>query len=160
MAQEKPLLNIDARNPNARTILNRYRSTGQANSCVAGCRVNSGASPDLRVTSSSNYMGDDSMRTMIAIFMLACLAMAQDPQHQQGVETRGDQAMGFSQEMTTHYFLLTKDGGVIEAEADNPTKPAGMQFGSTWSTLPSYSARVTSTLPCSSTGRLHRECPR
>jgi len=60
------------------------------------------------------------MRTVIAILMLACLAVAQDSQHQQDVQTRGDQAMGFSHAMTTHHFLLTKDGGVIEAEADNP----------------------------------------
>jgi hypothetical protein len=64
------------------------------------------------------------MRTVIAIFMLACVAMAQDSQHQQGVQTRGDQAMGFSHAMTTHHFLLTKDGGVIEAEADNPNDKA------------------------------------
>jgi hypothetical protein len=64
------------------------------------------------------------MRTAIAILMLASLAVAQDSQHQQGVQTRGDQAMGFSHEMTTHHFLLTKDGGVIEAEADNPNDKA------------------------------------
>jgi hypothetical protein len=64
------------------------------------------------------------MRTAIAILMLACLAVAQDSQQQQGVQTRGDQAMGFSHEMTTHHFLLTKDGGVIEAEADNPNDKA------------------------------------
>lgn len=64
------------------------------------------------------------MRIVITIFMLACFAMAQDSQHQQGVETRGDQAMGFSHQMTTHHFLLTKDGGVIEAEADNPKDKA------------------------------------
>jgi hypothetical protein len=64
------------------------------------------------------------MRTVIAVLMLASLAMAQDSQHQQGVQTRGDQAMGFSHEMTSHHFLLTKDGGVIEAEADNPTDQA------------------------------------
>jgi hypothetical protein len=64
------------------------------------------------------------MRTVIAILMLASLAVAQDSQHQQGVQARGDQAMGFSHEMTTHHFLLTKDGGVIEAEADNPNDQA------------------------------------
>jgi hypothetical protein len=64
------------------------------------------------------------MRTLITILMLAGLAMAQDAQHQQGVQTRGDQAMGFSHEMTTHHFLLTKNGGVIEAEADNPNDKA------------------------------------
>ncbi len=64
------------------------------------------------------------MRTVIAILMLTCLAMAQESQHQQGVQTRGDQAMGFSHEMTTHHFLLTKEGGLIEAEADNPSDQA------------------------------------
>ena len=64
------------------------------------------------------------MRTVIAILMLASLAVAQDSQHQQGVQMRGDQAMGFSHAMTTHHFLLTKDGGVIEAEADNPSDKA------------------------------------
>ena len=30
----------------------------------------------------------------------------------------GEQAMGFSQTQTTHHFLLTKDGGVIQVEAN------------------------------------------
>jgi hypothetical protein len=41
---------------------------------------------------------------------------AQD-QHHQGVVERGDQAMGFSHKTTTHHFLLSADGGIIEAEA-------------------------------------------
>ena len=32
----------------------------------------------------------------------------------------GEQAMGFSQTQTTHHFLLTKDGGVIQVEANDP----------------------------------------
>ena len=64
------------------------------------------------------------MRTVIAILILAGVAMAQDSQHQQGVQTRGDQAMGFSHEMTTHHFLLTKHGGVIEADANDPNDQA------------------------------------
>jgi len=28
--------------------------------------------------------------------------------------------MGFSHQMTTHHFVLTKDGGIIEVEADDP----------------------------------------
>jgi hypothetical protein len=64
------------------------------------------------------------MRTMMAILILVSLTAAQESQHQQGVQTRGDQAMGFSHEMTTHHFLLTEDGGVIEAEADNPNDNA------------------------------------
>jgi hypothetical protein len=57
---------------------------------------------------------------MIAVVVLVGLAVAQEPQHRQDVQTRGDQAMGFSHEITTHHFLLTKDGGVIKAEANNP----------------------------------------
>ncbi len=64
------------------------------------------------------------MRVLMAVVMLVSLAAAQESQHQQGVQTRGDQAMGFSHEMTTHHFLLTKDGGVIEVEADNPNDKA------------------------------------
>lgn len=33
---------------------------------------------------------------------------------------RGDQAMGFSQEKTTHHFRLYKDGGAIEVSANDP----------------------------------------
>jgi|GEM_PF-3391587 len=32
----------------------------------------------------------------------------------------GEQAMGFSQTQTTHHFFLTKDGGVIQVEANDP----------------------------------------
>jgi hypothetical protein len=34
---------------------------------------------------------------------------------------RGDHAMGFSHEKTTHHFRLFKDGGAIEARANDPT---------------------------------------
>lgn len=64
------------------------------------------------------------MRVLMAVVMLLSLAAAQESQHQQGVQTRGDQAMGFSHQMATHHFLLTKDGGVIEADADNPNDKA------------------------------------
>ena len=43
-------------------------------------------------------------------------AAAQD-EHHQGVVERGDRAMGFSHETTTHHFRLYADGGAIEAEA-------------------------------------------
>jgi hypothetical protein len=33
---------------------------------------------------------------------------------------QGEQAMGFSQTETTHHFFLTKDGGVIQVEANDP----------------------------------------
>jgi len=44
--------------------------------------------------------------------------MASSAQHS-GVEQRGDHAMGFSHEKTTHHFLLAKDGGAIEVEAND-----------------------------------------
>jgi hypothetical protein len=37
-----------------------------------------------------------------------------------GMNERGDQGMGFSQEKTTHHFYLTKTGGVIQVEANEP----------------------------------------
>ena len=41
--------------------------------------------------------------------------------HAAGVDHRGDQGMGFSHEQTAHHFTLTKDGGVISAEALDAT---------------------------------------
>ena len=64
------------------------------------------------------------MLRIVAVLLLTSLAMSQDAQHQQGVEQRGDQAMGFSHQMTTHHFALTKDGGTIEVEADDPNDEA------------------------------------
>ena len=40
--------------------------------------------------------------------------------HHAGVTSRGDQAMGFSHEKTTHHFRLFKDGGAIEVQANDP----------------------------------------
>jgi len=39
---------------------------------------------------------------------------------------RGDHAMGFSHETTTHHFRLFKDGGAIEVEANNPADKASL----------------------------------
>jgi hypothetical protein len=38
--------------------------------------------------------------------------------HHEGVNKRGDQAMGFSHAKTTHHFRLKTDGGAIEVEAN------------------------------------------
>lgn len=43
-----------------------------------------------------------------------------DSQHHADVNKRGDQAMGFSHEKTTHHFRLKPDGGVIEVSANDP----------------------------------------
>jgi hypothetical protein len=45
-------------------------------------------------------------------------------QHQEGVNSRGDHAMGFSHETTTHHFHLYKTGGAIEVLADDPADSA------------------------------------
>jgi hypothetical protein len=38
----------------------------------------------------------------------------------ESMEKRGDMGMGFSQEKTTHHFLLKADGGVIRVSANDP----------------------------------------
>ena len=40
--------------------------------------------------------------------------------HHAAVNSRGDHAMGFSHEKTTHHFRLLKDGGAIEVTSDDP----------------------------------------
>ena len=64
------------------------------------------------------------MFPVVAVLLLSSIAFSQDAQHQQGVEQRGDQAMGFSHQMTQHHFALTPDGGTIEVEANDPTDQA------------------------------------
>lgn len=48
--------------------------------------------------------------------------------HHAGVEARGDHVMGFDHDETTHHFLLTPSGGVIEvaanAESDTASRDA------------------------------------
>ena len=39
--------------------------------------------------------------------------------HSDGVNVRGDKAMGFSHEKSTHHFQLLSDGGVIEVSAND-----------------------------------------
>ncbi len=41
--------------------------------------------------------------------------------HAAGVDSRGDMAMGFSHEKTTHHFRLLKNGGVIEIDVKDPS---------------------------------------
>jgi len=48
----------------------------------------------------------------------------QDPSHHNGVTARGDHAMGFSHETTTHHFRLSKSGGVIDVSATDPKDSA------------------------------------
>ncbi len=46
------------------------------------------------------------------------------PDHAAAVDGRGDEGMGFSHQRTTHHFLLTADGGLISAEARDPSDTA------------------------------------
>jgi hypothetical protein len=62
---------------------------------------------------------------VLAAPSLALSTHAQSPaadksaEHHCEMMQRGDQAMGFSHEKTTHHFLLYKDGGAIEVSAND-----------------------------------------
>lgn len=51
----------------------------------------------------------------------------QDKQRVDGVNQRGDHAMGFSHEKTTHHFRLTANGGAIEVTANVPNDAASQE---------------------------------
>lgn len=58
---------------------------------------------------------------------LACFAHATSaaPQHDDtAMNTRGDHVMGFDHDKTTHHFTLTKKGGVIQVQANDPSDSA------------------------------------
>ena len=42
------------------------------------------------------------------------------PRAAEAVDSRGDQGMGFSHDMTGHHFYLFSDGGAIEVESNSP----------------------------------------
>jgi hypothetical protein len=44
-----------------------------------------------------------------------------DPMSMEKMNERGDTVMGFDHDKTTHHFLLKKDGGLIQIEANNKT---------------------------------------
>ena len=52
--------------------------------------------------------------------LLISLGAAYAQQGHDPVNERGDHVMGFSHEKTTHHFLIQKDGGVIQVEANDP----------------------------------------
>jgi hypothetical protein len=65
--------------------------------------------------------------TLLAIPPLAATAQQPDhhairqqsKDHHTGVNERGDKAMGFSHETTTHHFVLLKNGGLIDVSAND-----------------------------------------
>ena len=63
------------------------------------------------------------MRTLLLLTLLCLPAFAQQS-HQDSVNQRGDQTMGFSHDLTTHHFRLLKDGGEIIVLANDPQDKA------------------------------------
>ncbi len=68
------------------------------------------------------------LRVASLVLLSSCLAygqhdaQAQDNQvqdHHSMVKEHGDKVMGFSHEKTTHHFVLTQDGGLIEVLAND-----------------------------------------
>lgn len=57
-------------------------------------------------------------------FMTASLVRGQTPPGSTAGATRGDEAMGFDQQKTTHHFKLLPDGGTIEITANDPSDVA------------------------------------
>jgi len=65
-----------------------------------------------------------SIYILIAIMIFAIVAAAQQTDHNKMdhdkmVQENGEKAMGFSQTATTHHFLIMKDGGAIQVEAND-----------------------------------------
>jgi hypothetical protein len=50
--------------------------------------------------------------------------MKEHAAHAEGVDARGDDAMGFSHEKTTHHFLIRANGGAIEISANDAADSA------------------------------------
>jgi hypothetical protein len=72
------------------------------------------------------------MSQRFASLVLLFLALPLFPQqstdpHHAGVVSRGDHVMGFSHDKTTHHFRLLKDGGSIEAVANDNADAASRQ---------------------------------
>lgn len=57
------------------------------------------------------------MRRLLPIILLLAIAGFAAQHTHQDIQNRGNQGMGFDQDKTTHHFLLTKDGGIIQVQA-------------------------------------------
>ena len=74
------------------------------------------------------------IRTIAAcLFLLASASLASQQQHDDttqqqhdntAMNTRGAHVMGFDQSNTTHHFTLTKTGGIIQVQANDPSDTA------------------------------------
>jgi hypothetical protein len=67
------------------------------------------------------------MKLLITLVLICGVQVPAVSQHQSGVEKRGDQAMGFPHDKTTHHFRLYSDGGAIEVTANDAKHSADIQ---------------------------------
>ena len=71
--------------------------------------------------------------TVLAVMALISAILAQPSamqtteQQHAAMMKRGEAGMGFSQDQTTHHFLLLKDGGVIQVSANDPKDKASSE---------------------------------
>jgi TusA-related sulfurtransferase len=55
------------------------------------------------------------------LFTITTVVFAHEcPFHKDHMESKGDAVMGFDHQKTTHHFYIKEDGGIIEAEANDP----------------------------------------
>lgn len=70
------------------------------------------------------------IKAILAVLVLASAIQAQQSnpqtteQQHAAMMKRGDDGMGFSHEMTTHHFILLKDGGAIQVSVNDPKDDA------------------------------------
>ncbi len=59
---------------------------------------------------------------LISLLLVSVSLMAQTGDHHAGVAGRGEShaGMGFSQTTTTHHFILTPGGGIVQVTANDP----------------------------------------
>ena len=73
------------------------------------------------------------MIAIVVILMLSLITQAQEQQPQTPEQQhaammhRGDEAMGYSQEKTTHHFLLLKHGGEIQVTVKDPNDSTDLE---------------------------------
>jgi hypothetical protein len=68
---------------------------------------------------------------MHAQHMAGSTSVMSDDPHRHGsggtLESRGNSAMGFEQSKTTHHFLLTANGGIIQVQANDPQDSVSLE---------------------------------
>lgn len=65
---------------------------------------------------------------LVLVLLLSTFAFAQHDMshHDHDVHKHGAEAMGFDQDKTTHHFVLTKNGGYVQATANDPNDDASI----------------------------------